>query len=122
MLPGSIPAFQNSHLPAVYFFVKIDRQIGFVVKMYALLNAKTIPEEEQQSYYLTLGWEYKRVCASTNGISPKVNVRTRLEFELTSMLQFKTLPIALRGIQIDRQIDRNNYSKHYKTLCKLFLA
>ena len=47
-----------------------------------LLNAKFILLEEQLLYYLTHIWKDKGIHTFSNGISPKVNVIVRLEFEL----------------------------------------
>ena len=46
------------------------------------VNAKAILLEEQQWYYLTHSWEDKQVLTFPNVICPKVNVLTRMEFEL----------------------------------------
>ena len=46
-----------------------------------LFNAKTIPGEEQQLCYITQ-IEVKGVHSLPKGISPKVNVISRIEFEL----------------------------------------
>ena len=47
------------------------------------LKAKAILVEEQQWYYLTYAWEVKEVHIFSKGISPKVNVKAGLEFEIT---------------------------------------
>ena len=57
--------------------------------LYRLICHKTKPNQtkpnfvvEQQWYYLTHSWEYKKVHAFPRDISPRVNVIARLEFEL----------------------------------------
>ena len=50
--------------------------------LFRLFNAKSILLEEQQWYYLTHSWEDKGVHTFPKGICPKVNVITRLEYEL----------------------------------------
>ena len=52
------------------------------IKLCELFNAKAILVEEQPWYYLTHSLEDKRVHAFSNGISLKVNVIMRLDFEL----------------------------------------
>ena len=47
-----------------------------------LFNAKVILLEEQSWYYLTHSWEDTGVHTFHKGISPKVNVIVRLEYEL----------------------------------------
>ena len=47
-----------------------------------LFNAKAIFVEELHCYYLTYSWEDTSVHTYPQGISPKVNVIERLEFEL----------------------------------------
>ena len=48
-----------------------------------LFSAKTILAEEQSWYYLTYSWGNKGVRTFPEGISTKVNVIARLEFEFT---------------------------------------
>ena len=47
-----------------------------------LFNVKAISVEKQQWHFLTHSWESKEVHTFPKGISPKVNVLARLEFEL----------------------------------------
>ena len=59
----------------VSLFNGISTFVGF-------FNAKAILLEEQLCYHLTHSWEDKGVHTFPKGICPKVNVITRLEYEL----------------------------------------
>ena len=61
-----------------------------------LFDAKSILLEEQQRYYLTHRWEDKGVHTFSKGICPKVIVKARLEFELTTIPQSSALTITPR--------------------------
>ena len=52
------------------------------MNLHGLFNAKAIPLEERQWFYLTHSWENKGVHTFPKGICPKVNVIAQLEFEL----------------------------------------
>ena len=47
-----------------------------------VFSAKSIPVEEQQMYYWPHNWRDKGIHNLSIGISPKVNARAQLEFEL----------------------------------------
>ena len=51
------------------------------INLRGLFSAKALLVEEQQWYYLSLCWGNKKVQYFSKGISPKVNIITRLEFE-----------------------------------------
>ena len=61
---------------------------------YWLFNAKSIIVAEEQWYYFTHNWGYKVIHILSQGFSPKVNVKSWLEFELADFRpQFSTLAI-----------------------------
>ena len=67
-----------------FYFAKL-RLVWLRRILLGLFSVKVILVEEQQYYYLTHSWwRYKGVHTFLKSISPKVNLRVRLEFELTS--------------------------------------
>ena len=65
------------------FFGWLVSLFNGISTLFRLFNAKAILLEEQLWYYLTHSWEDKGFYTFPKGICPKVNVITRLEYELT---------------------------------------
>ena len=82
---------QDSILSNRFFFLNIkwfdDELIGFIylhINLHGLFNTKsTLFLEGQMQYYIIHWWEDKGVHTFPKGICPKVNIITRLEFEIT---------------------------------------
>ena len=74
-LPGAVSMPCRGDSVSVSLLTGISTFVGY-------FNVKSVLLEEQQCYYLTHSWEDKGVHTFPMGICPKVNVITRLEFEL----------------------------------------